>query len=461
MDEIVETSFWRRHKHKVWAALAVASAGGALAYYYWGSQRKGSGVPRTKSTDQLLETIQAVINSESRPSRPMPTTASQQALEDTLEQHFVTIQTLSDKQALEDLLPRLKARLFELTDFEHIKRAIKSLSSLPHDAPTAPQDIEAQKLFHWQQLARLSLCRTVSACWLIPLLDLLVRMKLHLVGRHMYLESKLPGLRSQGLNHQRGLPPRLTERAQEEFYNSDYFIEAGAQGVVHKVMEATGRVLAGVDFTACVTPRDIEALISAMHVHFESSFEICGDSWDHFLLPPGQQPVGVVTGNGTQLVMSPSEAAMVDALNQELRDVIGNYRFVEALRSAVRFTSRVTGNYITAKFAHKPSLTRSRCHTPGEGDSRRERAMTRGTSSSGPTNSSGDSTDVKHAGSTEVEGASPPEYEPKPFAYVVPLIAKATHPLVTEPSEATRGISSLAPVGALCAFVFTCGPHLY
>lgn len=49
--------------------------------------------------------------------------------------------------------------------------------------------------------------------------------------------------------------------------------------------------------------------------------------------------------------MSPIEAAMVDELNSELRDICADYRFIEALRGAVRHTSKITGTYITSKFA--------------------------------------------------------------------------------------------------------------
>ncbi len=46
--------------------------------------------------------------------------------------------------------------------------------------------------------------------------------------------------------------------------------------------------------------------------------------------------------------MSPIEAAMVDELNGELRDATADYRFLEALRAAVRHTSRITGRQMSA-----------------------------------------------------------------------------------------------------------------
>jgi len=48
----------------------------------------------------------------------------------------------------------------------------------------------------------------------------------------------------------------------------------------------------------------------------------------------------------------------------------------------------------------------------------------------------------------------------KPFPYVVPIVAKSCQVLLDETDRCTKGISSLREVQALCASVFTFGPHI-
>jgi hypothetical protein len=49
--------------------------------------------------------------------------------------------------------------------------------------PQSAQLSSQQKLELWQALASHSFCRALGSVWLVPLLDLLVRLKLHVVGR--------------------------------------------------------------------------------------------------------------------------------------------------------------------------------------------------------------------------------------------------------------------------------------
>ena len=43
----------------------------------------------------------------------------------------------------------------------------------------------------WQELKVLSFARTLSATWLVALLDLLLRVQLNILGRHLFLQTHI------------------------------------------------------------------------------------------------------------------------------------------------------------------------------------------------------------------------------------------------------------------------------
>ena len=56
--------------------------------------------------------------------------------------------------------------------------------------PSGP-GTESSKIETWEQLKNLSFSRLVCIIWLVPLLDLLLRVQLNILGRHLFLESHL------------------------------------------------------------------------------------------------------------------------------------------------------------------------------------------------------------------------------------------------------------------------------
>jgi hypothetical protein len=48
-----------------------------------------------------------------------------------------------------------------------------------------------QKVVLWEELTSAAFTRAVGSLWLLPLLDLFVRVQLNILGRHLYLESAL------------------------------------------------------------------------------------------------------------------------------------------------------------------------------------------------------------------------------------------------------------------------------
>ena len=120
--------------------------------------------------------------------------------------------------------------------------------------------------------------------------------------------------------------------------------------------------------------------------------------------------------------MAPMEASMVDELNAELRDVVGDYRFVEALRAAVRATSRATATYIQARFTSNTSsngkLEKGSSGGGGAG------SLGRGGSGGGEVGGEGQQLEVGVVR--------------KPFPYVVPIVAKSCQVLLDETDRCTK-----------------------
>jgi len=52
-------------------------------------------------------------------------------------------------------------------------------------------DAGADKRALWRELAAAGFARAAAAAWLLPLLDLLLRVQLNILGRHLFLESNL------------------------------------------------------------------------------------------------------------------------------------------------------------------------------------------------------------------------------------------------------------------------------
>ncbi|KAI8475880.1 MAG: hypothetical protein J3K34DRAFT_517044 [Monoraphidium minutum] len=443
-------SFWRRNKRKLVAAAAVGAAG-AAAYYWWTSESDEQASERRRRDEALAE-LQSIVHGDRRRT-PTPVgglggggggedgdedgEGGEHSLDDSLQAHFDSIQVLSERQALEDLLPRLRDALWAATAYEGLRERLRQ--------PGLPP---AEKRALWAQLAGQAFTRAMGGVWLVPLLDLLVRLKLHIVARHMYLEVQLPGLTPRGAGRgglgggglKRGaMPPRLSDRAKEEFFRSDFFVDVGAAGLLHKLRRAVDTAVSAVDFGGAVAPADVERLVVAVHARFEAEFQRDGDVWAAYLVPPGGQPVSVQTLGGLESFMAPSEAATVDELNAELREAAGDYRFLAALRAGVRHTSRVMGSYVASKMGGS-----------GGGGGGQEGGGTKHEVAGGGAQ--------QEEGRAEERPAAPPQ--PRPFPFVVPIVAKSSQLLFDEANRCTRGLSSIREVQSLCASIFTFGPHI-
>jgi hypothetical protein len=90
--------------------------------------------------------------------------------------------------------------------------------------------------------------------------------------------------------------PHTKKQNPKEFFRSDFFIDVGAAGILHKLRRAVDAVLSAVDFGGSVAAADVERMVIAVHARFEAEFQRCEDVWHAYLVPPGAQPVSVHMG---------------------------------------------------------------------------------------------------------------------------------------------------------------------
>ena len=67
------------------------------------------------------------------------------------------------------------------------RRQLKSRGGAGGGQPASP----AEKQALWRELAAAGFARAAAAVWLMPLLNLLLRVQLNILGRHLFLESNL------------------------------------------------------------------------------------------------------------------------------------------------------------------------------------------------------------------------------------------------------------------------------
>ncbi|KIY94659.1 hypothetical protein MNEG_13304 [Monoraphidium neglectum] len=176
-------SFWKRNQRKLLAAAAVGAAGAAAAYYWWTYESEDQAAERRRRDDALAQ-LQSIVHGDRRRT-PTPFGGAggggpggegegggdghghgggeEQSLDDSLQAHFNSIQVLSERQALEDLLPRLRDLLHAATSHDALRERLR-----------APGLAAAEKRALWAQLAGQSFTRAMGAVWLVPLLDLLL-----------------------------------------------------------------------------------------------------------------------------------------------------------------------------------------------------------------------------------------------------------------------------------------------
>ncbi|KAG2425809.1 hypothetical protein HXX76_013434 [Chlamydomonas incerta] len=364
----MESFFRRRRRLLIGVA---AGAAGALAAYYWYTGYAKNKIEQQRSVEAELT---AILRGESQGGAADAADGEDAEdgdgdecgspdLDESLDSHFNYIQKVSAPQELTTLLPRVQETLFRLTDVT----LVKQLQLQQQQQPVAAGGAAGAASSAQQQLrllARLCFGRTVAAVFLLPLMDLGVRTKLNVIGRHLFLQEKFSKLRQPAAPAARmRLPPRLTAAAVEAFLSCEQLAGAGTAWLVEQAMAAAELVLDGTALDAQVTPEELAALVQDMAsrlgqaVTAAAATSATGSAWVEVLVGPGgaaPAPPAVdaaaAAGSAEAYRRALASAAMVEELTTELRRVLCNYRFGEALHAAVGQCLSTCAAHIHATF---------------------------------------------------------------------------------------------------------------
>ncbi|KAL4458388.1 hypothetical protein ABPG75_013253 [Micractinium tetrahymenae] len=295
---------WRRNRRRILTLAAAGAAGAATAYavYKWWYADGGSSEPDKGSEDEgqrasgsgsggaagsRRQEAGVLIDPQGRAG------TAQMDAEAHLQHHFDSIQDIADSTTLPSLLPALSRALAQAADVDGPLERLRQAKE--GRAPLSPAD----KLAAWEELKVAAFVRAAGAAWLLPLLDLFVRVQLNILGRHLYLESAVEG---SGMARPAGLP-KLSAPSQERFLSfAEFLAQQGAAELLALMRAAAEARLAGVALQETVAAGQVQQLLAGISEEFAERLAAAatggtgggsgggggspGRGWARFLLPP-------------------------------------------------------------------------------------------------------------------------------------------------------------------------------
>lgn len=334
---------------------AVAATGAAAAYYVydrWGKLKEA------RASLQELEERDGTPSSsiEPAPVAPAPALAAesepssaatiQQDADRHLVTHFESVQAISTTTTTPSLLPMLLQSLTRNTDH-------KPLLELLRQGGMAADE----KYAAWEEIKVLTFTRAVAASWMVSLLDLMNRVQLNILGRHLYLQSNILDARHpqhSGLGS-RELPLQMTQRAQELFLAyAHYCGERGVEPLIPIVKQAVTDAVSGIELTAKLGVDQLLQVFSDAHKKVAPEMSRLG--FEVFLLPSPQHrqvwhSAARFPDNGALQPDAPSglDDDAIDGLLTEVRQIIGSAKFGVALKAAVQESARVAADELQSE----------------------------------------------------------------------------------------------------------------
>ncbi|KAK9800840.1 hypothetical protein WJX73_007176 [Symbiochloris irregularis] len=362
------SSLWPKpRKRRWWISSAAIGVGAAAASYYlyeWYQQR--TALPWSRSADARPDTpIRAPAHAHSplyphqsstAPSgAPDSSTGLSGEADTNLQNHFDSIQIISERTTLPQMLTELVKGLSRTADVSTLIMRLKGLSSA---SPLADE----VKLETWEQLKAFSFARLVCVVWLVPLLDLLLRVQLNILGRHLFLESHLLD-RATALAWQQTAhaPRRVTKRAQELFLEvAHYLPERGTAVVVDRMLQAVEDALGDTRLDQTFGEEQLLSCLSAIHAEFEGWAVEQG--WPQIVLPTSGEAALYFRGSlappdNQALAHHPSAEADEDIARRmvgELHTILASAKFAAAVQAAVREVARTLGQSLVADLGVSP-----------------------------------------------------------------------------------------------------------
>lgn len=242
-----------------------------------------------------------------------------------MEEQFGKVQEIARTTTLPTALPRLLARVQELTGgVEEATEALRS-GGLARDA----------KVALWDELKVLAVTRALVAVWAGALLDVGVRIRLHVLSRHLFLAS-VAGAATAA-------PPatlQLGAEAQKRYLaGGDYLSASGVEPLAAQVRSAAADVVGPVGLASALTHAELCELLGAVRSRFEAAVGAiapAGTAWGAFVVPAGVEasPPQPDSGEGAE-ALSAGDEDTLRALMHETASAAHSPAFGAALGEAV------------------------------------------------------------------------------------------------------------------------------
>ncbi|KAK9831977.1 hypothetical protein WJX81_004915 [Elliptochloris bilobata] len=379
---------WRRYRRHALTAAAIGAAGAAGLYYHYrwwrpletaqGDAAPGNAAHRPGVPAALPPAAQPAP--ELREAPPNAALVLEREADANLANHFSSVQAISDSTTLPQMLLELAQHLNSASNVDVLVLQLKQLKSRGGGAGAGAAS-PAEKQALWRELAAAGFARAAAAVWLMPLLNLLLRVQLNILGRHLFLESNLldPSARLDGWGASAGpgggtgrggggvgspAAVRIGKAAQEQFLEyAHYLPERGAGAAVAGLKAVAAGELDGLGLHDMIDQGKVLAVLSVMHSQFEAEVAARG-GWAALALPSAQE-AALYFATYQQQRQTPAradasalkagaahlaaDADVVRALVAEVATVLDSTKFGEALAAAVREAARALAAAVAAE----------------------------------------------------------------------------------------------------------------
>lgn len=288
------SGLWRRHRRKVFVTLGVFGGSYALYKLYEAHSARVLYLEDEHRVDELIKT--------------------------QLQQHFESIQRISDTTTLPYAMHYLRSRMFEELDLSAITDRLMQGKEQPSSLSAK------EKLELWEQLKNLSFTKTVSSLWAMTMLCLYVRVQVNILGRHLYVETA----RGLGSSQLLDKEDSLNSHGQQEFLGTaDFLSTYGITSLIPSMQTAVADVMKEKqlkDLFSVAQLRETITRILESFMGFEDS-----NHWLSYLLPEDaptyRQLMAVVSSNGSGNSSFLMDISKLEQLMGETRAVLSSPDF--------------------------------------------------------------------------------------------------------------------------------------
>jgi len=215
-----------------------------------------------------------------------------------VENHFQSIQTIATETTIANLMVQLADHIKSIDHIEEIIEKMRQANSRKqhetlkvHNGGTHVLSVE-EKISMWDTVLDGAVCRFVCIVWILPMLQLQIRVQLNILGRTLYLQSSLDKHSIIGSS------------AQEAFLSIGEYL--GKHGCIFLMQKASiiGKKAVAIfkkdkgSLADVVTMRDINRALSAALEMFEKETIRTGD-WLGAVIPPNDYVDSIVASIGS------------------------------------------------------------------------------------------------------------------------------------------------------------------